>query len=34
MIKKVARKNKYCLTTNGRKGINSILIYTKKALLT
>ena len=30
IIKKVARKNKYYLTTNGRKIINSILIYTKK----
>lgn len=34
IIKKVARKNKYYLTTNGRKIINSILIYTKKTLLT
>lgn len=34
LIKKVARKNKYYLTTNGRKVINSILIYTKKTLLT
>ena len=34
LIKKVARKNKYYLTTNGRKIINSILIYTKKTLLT
>lgn len=34
IIKKVARKNKYYLTTNGRKIINSILIYTKKQLLT
>ena len=34
IIKKVARKNKYYLTTNGRKIINSILIYTKKNLLT
>ena len=33
IIKKVARKNKYYLTTNGRKIINSILIYTKKTLL-
>lgn len=30
IIKKVARKNKYYLTTNGRKIINSILIYTRK----
>ena len=34
IIKKVARKNKYYLTTNGRKITNSILIYTKKTLLT
>ena len=34
IIKKVARKNKYYLTTNGRKIINSILIYTRKTLLT
>lgn len=34
IIKKVSRKNKYYLTTNGRKIINSILIYTKKTLLT
>ena len=34
IIKKVARKNKYYLTTKGRKIINSILIYTKKNLLT
>ncbi len=33
IIKKVARKNKYYLTTNGRKITNSILIYTKKILL-
>ena len=33
IIKKVARKNKYYLTINGRKIINSILIYTKKTLL-
>lgn len=33
IIKKVARKNKYYLTTNGRKIINSILIYTGKTLL-
>lgn len=34
IIKKVAKKNKYYLTTNGRKIINSILIYTRKNLLT
>ena len=34
IIKKVAKKNKYYLTTNGRKIINSILIYTGKNLLT
>lgn len=34
IIKKVARKNKYYLTTNGRKITNSILIYTRKTLLT
>ena len=33
IIKKVARKNKYYLTTNGRKIINSILVYTRKSLL-
>ena len=33
IIKKIARKNKYYLTTNGRKIINSILIYTRKELL-
>ena len=33
IIKKVARKNKYYLTTNGRKILNSILLYTKKTLL-
>ena len=33
IIKKVARKNKYYLTTKGRKIINSILIYTRKTLL-
>ena len=33
IIKKVARKNKYYLTTDGRKIINSILIYTRKQLL-
>ena len=34
IIKKVFRKNKYYLTTDGRKIINSILIYTTKQLLT
>ena len=34
IIKKVAGKNKYYLTTNGRKIINSILLYTRKELLT
>lgn len=34
IIKKVVRKNKYYLTTDGRKIINSILIYTRKQLLT
>ena len=34
IIKKVARKNKYYLTIKGRKIINSILVYTKKELLT
>lgn len=33
IIKKVARKNKYYLTTDGRKIISSILIYTRKQLL-
>ena len=33
IIKKVTRKNKYYLTTNGRKITNSILIYTRKTLL-
>lgn len=33
IIKKVARKNKYYLTTNGREITNSILIYTRKTLL-
>lgn len=33
IIKKVASKNKYYLTTDGRKIINSILIYTRKQLL-
>ena len=34
IIKKVSRKNKYYLTTKGRKIINSILVYTKRELLT
>jgi hypothetical protein len=34
IIKKVARKNKYYLTTDGRKIISSILIYTRRQLLT
>lgn len=34
VIKKVAGKNKYYLTTNGRKITNSILLYTRKTLLT
>ena len=34
IIKKVAGKNKYYLTTKGRKIINSILLYTQKELLT
>ena len=33
IIKKVARKNKYYLTENGRKITNSILVYTRKQLL-
>ena len=33
IIKKVAKKNKYYLTTDGRKILNSILIYTRKQLL-
>ncbi len=33
IIKKVAKKNKYYLTTNGRKIINSVLLYTRKELL-
>lgn len=34
IIKKVAGKNKYYLTTNGRKITNSVLLYTEKKLLT
>lgn len=34
IIEKVAKRNKYYLTTNGRKIINSILIYNRKKLLT
>jgi hypothetical protein len=33
LIKKVPKKNKYYLTSNGRKIINAILLYTNKALL-
>jgi len=33
IIKKVSKKNKYYLTVNGRKIINSILLYTNKELL-
>lgn len=33
IIKKVARKNKYYLTTKGRKLISSILLYTRKEVL-
>lgn len=33
IIKKVAKKNKYYLTANGRKILNSILLYTRKVLL-
>ena len=33
IIKKVPNKNKYYLTTNGRKITNSILVYTRKELL-
>ena len=33
IIKKVARKNKYYLTTKGLKITNSILVYTRKNLL-
>lgn len=33
IIKKVAKKNKYYLTTDGRKILNSILLYTRKVLL-
>ena len=33
IIKKVSRKNKYYLTTKGRKITNSILVYTRKELL-
>ena len=34
IIKKVPRKNKYYLTTNGRNIISSVLLYTRKQLLT
>ena len=33
IIKKVVRKNKYYLTTNGRNLISSILLFTGKELL-
>ena len=33
IIKKVARKNKYYLTNDGRKLISNVLIYTKRELL-
>lgn len=33
IIKKVAKKNKYYLTNDGRKILNSILLYTRKVLL-
>lgn len=33
IIKKVPRKNKYYLTTNGRKLVSSILVYTKRDLI-
>jgi hypothetical protein len=33
VIKKVPKSNRYYLTTNGRKIINSILIYTNKTLI-
>ncbi len=33
LIKKVAKKNKYYLTTNGRKIITTILLFTNKTLL-
>lgn len=33
IIKKVARKNKYYLTSDGRKLISNVLIYTKRELL-
>jgi len=33
LIRKVPRKNKYYLTANGRKVIDSVLIYTNKTLL-
>ena len=34
IIKKVVKKNKYYLTAKGRKITNSILVYTRKTLLT
>ncbi len=33
IIKKVARKNKYYLTNDGKKLISNVLIYTKRELL-
>jgi len=33
LIKKVPKKNRYYVTANGRKIINSILLYTNKTLL-
>lgn len=33
LIKKVARKNKYYLTTKGHNKLNSILLFTNKNLL-
>ena len=33
IIKKVAKKNKYYLTTKGRKITNTILLFTQKELL-
>ena len=33
IIKKVAKKNKYYLTTNGRKICNNLLLYTGRTIL-
>ena len=33
IIKKVARKNKYYLTNEGRKIISNLLVYTKREIL-